>query len=550
MIKIKFFPSGHLSRYFSFLLLGLIAGQLQAQSLRYPLHTSPLLSGNFGELRSTHLHTGIDFKTGGVEGLPVICVQDAVLVRVVVSPTGYGRALYLEHAGGITTVYAHLSRFAPSVEAAVREIQYQTESFSVDADFLYHEILFHAGDTIGYSGNTGSSGGPHLHFEVRKSDTEQPLNPQFFLNIPDDIPPLVRGLFLYEVTPDNEVVAERSVPLKRGAAGEYAGGTVFVPAGRVGVALQAEDRMTGSNNRLGVYDLQIRQGECLFYHLRMDTLVFGRGPLVHEVRDYHHSRAGRLVYTGFGFYGDQVFPQRSRGNGLIYVQPDSLYPVEVLLTDYAGNRSVVRFVIRGGLPVERRPEAGSRLLPSQPGGEIRLGEYTLTWEAGSLPAAVRVAPCLDTLSRVLRLTEKEVPLYRRARLKVQGDFSARSVICQVGADGRLSPLATRQTEDGIEAPVAFLANFTVAPDTVAPEVKYQGVSGGKLRFRISDDFSGITRYRVEVNGKWCLPEYDPKRLSLTVALKETPFHRGENTVRVTVEDGVGNLTTFEGTVKK
>ena len=156
------------------LMLLLLSSNVWARTdtLLYPLKNIPLLSGNFGELRATHLHSGLDFKTEGREGLPVICVKEGIVARVKVSATGYGNALYLEHEGGITTVYAHLSRFSPRVAKVVRNIQYNKESFEVDENMLGYELRFHAGDTIAYSGNTGSSGGPHLHFEVRDTKTE------------------------------------------------------------------------------------------------------------------------------------------------------------------------------------------------------------------------------------------------------------------------------------------------------------------------------------------------------------------------------------------
>ena len=136
----------------------------QTDTLLYPLKNVPLLSGNFGELRATHLHTGLDFKTGGREGLPVICVKDGIVARVKVSATGYGNALYLEHEGGITTVYGHLSRFVPRITKVVRNIQYNKESFEVDENMSGYELRFRAGDTIAYSGNTGSSGGASFAF--------------------------------------------------------------------------------------------------------------------------------------------------------------------------------------------------------------------------------------------------------------------------------------------------------------------------------------------------------------------------------------------------
>ena len=186
----------------------------QTDTLLYPLKNVPLLSGNFGELRATHLHTGLDFKTGGRKGLPVICVKDGVVARVKVSATGYGNALYLEHEGGITTVYGHLSRFVPRIAKVVRNIQYNKESFEVDENMSGYELRFRAGDTIAYSGNTGSSGGPHLHFEVRDTKSEHALNPLQFLSVKDQTGPNVRGVYVYSVSDEGTRTPVRRVEVK------------------------------------------------------------------------------------------------------------------------------------------------------------------------------------------------------------------------------------------------------------------------------------------------------------------------------------------------
>lgn len=339
----------------------------QTDALLYPLKNIPLLSGNFGELRATHLHSGLDFKTGGREGLPVICVKDGVVARVRVSATGYGNALYLEHEGGITTVYGHLSRFVPRVTKVVRDIQYNKESFEVDENMLGYEIRFRAGDTIAYSGNTGSSGGPHLHFEVRDTKSEHALNPLRFLSVKDQTGPSVRGVYVYPISDRGIRNTIRRVEVKNTGNRVFRGGKIGVPAGKVGVGVQSDDYMKDSWNKLGVYDLSVSAGGREVFKMTMDELSFDQTFLINELKDFHHYRDNRLVYLTFGNYQEQLLPVRNQDRGLITVEKDSVVDVVIDLADINGNHSKIMFQLFGKSPMRDLELAdGERLLRNDP----------------------------------------------------------------------------------------------------------------------------------------------------------------------------------------
>ena len=315
----------------------------QSERLLYPLHGTPLLSGNFGELRATHLHSGLDFKTGGREGLPVICVKDGMVARVKVSPTGYGNALYIEHEGGITTVYGHLSRFVPRVAKVVREIQYNKESFAIDENLVGRQLFFRAGDTIAYSGNSGSSMGPHLHFEVRETESEHALNPLNYLSVADETGPNVRGVYVYTFSREGVNAGARRVEVKNTGSRVYRGGKISVPAGNVGVGVQADDFMKDSWNKLGVYDMEVSANGEKIFELKMDRLSFDQSPLVNTIKDFHQYREGRYVYLAFGDCQSRLLGASNRQGGFIGVQKDSVVDVAIELLDINGNRSKVLF---------------------------------------------------------------------------------------------------------------------------------------------------------------------------------------------------------------
>ena len=530
----------------------------QTDTLLYPLKNVPLLSGNFGELRATHLHTGLDFKTGGREGLPVICVKDGVVARVKVSATGYGNALYLEHEGGITTVYGHLSRFVPRITKIVRNIQYNKESFEVDENMSGYELRFRAGDTIAYSGNTGSSGGPHLHFEVRDTKSERALNPLRFLSVKDQTGPSVRGVYVYSISNEGVRNAARRVEVKNTGNRVFRGGKVGVPAGMVGIGIQSDDYMKDSWNKLGVYDLSVSTNGREVFKMTMNELSFDQTFLVNELKDFHHYRENRLVYLTFGNYLGQLLPVRNQNGGFVSVEKDSVVDVAVDLSDINGNCSRIMFQLWGKSPLRELVLAdGEKLLMNHQSDSLKKEKYTLWLEADALPYPVVCKPEVSSRLRdsvetieVFSTGKQIYPLMKNARLVVGGKFPEKSVICLLEKNNRFSALKTQWTEEGLEAFPRVLGEYTVRQDTIAPVIFYTGRAGQKIRFRMVDDLSGISSYRVEVNGKWCLFTYDAKNRLLEGNINEPVFVKGKNRLVLKVEDAVKNIATFETDIYK
>lgn len=530
----------------------------QTDTLLYPLKNVPLLSGNFGELRATHLHTGLDFKTGGREGLPVICVKDGVVARVKVSATGYGNALYLEHEGGITTVYGHLSRFVPRITKVVRNIQYNKESFEVDENMSGYELRFRAGDTIAYSGNSGSSGGPHLHFEVRDTKSERALNPLRFLSVKDQTGPSVRGVYVYPISNEGVRNAARRVEVKNTGNRVFRGGKVGVPAGMVGIGIQSDDYMKDSWNKLGVCDLSVSTNGQEVFKMTMNELSFDQTFLVNELKDFHHYRENRLVYLTFGNYQEQLLSVSNQNGGFIPVEKDSVVDVTVDLSDINGNRSRIMFQLWGKSPSRELVLAdGEKLLMNHQNDSLKKGKYTLWLEADALSYPIvckpevssRLRDSIETIE-VFSTGKQIYPLMKNARLVVGGKFPEKSVICLLEKNNRFSALKTHWTEEGLEAFPRVLGEYTVRQDTIAPVIFYTGRAGQKIRFRMVDDLSGISSYRVEVNGKWCLFAYDAKNRLLEGNINEPVFVKGKNRLVLKVEDAVKNIATFETDIYK
>lgn len=540
---------------FLFNCLGLISLSAVAQDMVQPIRGTILLSGNFGELRATHFHSGIDFRTGGVEGLPVICVKNGVVARVSVSPTGYGQALYLEHPDGTTTVYGHLQRFAPSIETLVRELQYQRESFRIDENVRSRQLCFHQGDTIAYSGNSGSSGGPHLHFEVRNTQTEHTLNPLNYYRIKDNRPPVVRTIYLYTISENGCVQMFKSIPVKALATGKYNAGEVLVPAGMIGVGVGVSDYMNDSANKLGIYQMTLAATADELFRMQVDSCAFDQKVLINDIKDFDLYKKGTIVYRCFGNYQNQILGVSNQHKGYIHLVRDSLVPVKIRLADINGNQSLVNIKLKGGAPRKESTENESVLRYDQP-HILELPGCQVKLEAGTLLASLKQVLQVkkDTASGrdVFILSEKDTPLVKKGRLVIAGNFDRKAVVCELTASGGKYPMETRWTASGLEADITSLNRYTVDEDRKAPVITYLGAFPDRtLRFRMKDDFTGIADWRGEVNGEWCLFSYDPRVNLLQCSLLEPVFRVGEmNEVKIRVEDKVGNRNEIVVKVKR
>lgn len=505
-----------------------------------PLHIPLLLSGNFGELRATHLHSGVDIKTKGIVGLPVLCVNDGKVVRVKVSATGYGNALYIEHPDGTTTVYGHLQRFNRQITEAVRRIQYATESFEIDEDMSGHKLFFRKGDTVAYSGNTGSSGGPHLHFEYRNTVSEHTLNPLHYLKVKDNIAPRIRALYIYGIDQQGRVKILKRCEVKNLGNNRCVVAKMQLPAGKIGIGLYITDAMNDSWNKLGVYALAIRVNGEEKFGLKVDSAAFGQGSLVNGLKDFRlYRERHETVYRCFGNHLPDLMGVKLEGDGSIFLPKGEVVNFEITAADVYGNTTRLSFQLTGG---NERKEETATVLPVGRPQLLKAGNYTLELAAKSLFNAVDRIQLIDSAGCFVT-SYREEPLYQKARLHVKGEFGEKAVICRIKEKGDPEACVTKRDSSGLYSLVNFLGKYRVTEDTCPPEIEYLGAMGSGVKFKIRDKLSGIQFYRVEVNGRWCLFEYDAKSGILSGRKNEPAFVRGQsNQLVIKVTDRVGNST--------
>jgi len=521
-------------------------------SLERPL----MLSGNFGELRNNHFHSGLDFKTGGRTGIKVVAADSGYVSRVVVSPWGFGRAVYVAHPRtGLTTVYGHLEAFAPKIDKRARDEQYKRESFSLDMEFAPDEIPVSRGETIGLSGNAGSSGGPHLHMDVRHTATGDAVDPlPYFRNIiADNVAPQARSLGLYAVEGCGYVASPSTA-----ACGAQA--PTFTAWGKVYPAIKAYDRMNSTTNIYGVKHLWLEVDGKEVYRRTIDRFSFDDTRAVHTLIHYPTlRRSGSWMMVTRVPQADPLYYMIDAENaGVLDIDCERTYKCAFLLEDAYGNRTRAPFTIKG---------VKKHIAPQQPKGTKARFDKQFAFSDNGIEVTIPAGALYDDIdfthsvthntgyvSPVHTICNNTIALHKpiSISLEIPGKQLVdpqKYVLVRVGTGKRGDAAVNARYDNGhIKAEVKYFGKYAVKTDTIAPVIRK---SKRKLGYIISDNLSGIASYRGEIDGKFALFELDGKNalLSFTPDGKRFPRTGKIHEVVIYVTDAAGNRSEFIDKVK-
>lgn len=531
-----------------------------------PLDIPLVLSGNFGELRPGHFHAGLDLKTEGREGLPVYAVNAGTVTRIKVSLSGYGKALYVAHPDGKTSVYAHLSRFGGEIEKFVKEQQYGKKTYEIQLFPEFGKLTVGKGDVIAYSGNTGGSFGPHLHFELRNSVTEHPLNPlEFDFPVKDTNPPEVQSAFVYPVGRNSSANGsfERSqLNLWHEGNNNFVTDTLEA-LGRIGIGYVGFDRQDLAANRNGIYSVVLEVDGTKYSSQVFDQFSFGESSQINTLIDYEYlERYKRRIHKCFREEGNQLSMFKTMvGDGTLDVKPGARHTVRLLLTDYEGNRSQLLIPVvgkRNADPSERRPVySGTWISRDKP--------HQFEWEKGGVffPKGTfydDVSLDVGWRGDVLQVHTDVIPAKKRFHisLKIPDSLKAFKDKLYIGKEnsrGNWSYVSTYLSGENLSAKSKTLGNYSIQLDTIPPSIKPLNFDDGAklknysfLKLRISDRESGVDTYNAWVNGQWILMEYESKKSLLTYDFDDGKIGKGKADLKVVVTDNAGNRETYTGTI--
>lgn len=539
-----------------------------------PLKIPEFLSSNFGELRTDHFHSGLDIKTQSVTGKEVVATADGYIYRIGVSPIGFGNSLFIRHPSGYSTVYCHLERFAPEIEKYVRKRQYEQKSFAIVLWPTKDDIPVKQGDLIAWSGNSGGSGGPHLHYEIRKSQDEKPINPLLFdSGIFDNIKPVFEMLAIYPVN-QNTLINNRNAVKRLNVSGSN--GTYFIPSengitisGLTGFGIKAYDAMDNNPSRFSVYSIELSIDSISIFKYVMDGFLFSESRYVNSHIDYEtFMKENIYIERAFVLPGDRLSVYKHTTNrGLFNFKDNKTHLAEIIVTDAYNNKSTLTFRIR--TQMEKRQiqtvsaDQNHVVMPYEKNNKFTSENVSLNIPSGALYDTLcfsyKMEKGTNTMYSDLHyIHNKFTPLHKAFTLSVKPTIipaGKESKMLLVRLDDDLNRAAATSSWTGayLTADLLSFGRYYIGIDTIAPVISANGLVNGanltgkkEIKIRIKDELSGIKSYEPTIDGNWALFEYDPKNDILIYKFDETRIKKGSiHNLSLKVTDNKDNSSIFK-----
>ena len=550
------------------ILLVFLVFQLQAQNIidpnyfSNPLEIPMVLSGSFGELRSNHFHSGLDIKTQQRSGIPIYAPADGYVSRIKVGHYGYGKALYIKHTNGYSTVYAHLQKYEATIQDFVKQNQYKKERYEIELFPTESELLVKKGDLIAYTGNSGSSGGPHLHYEIRDSYS-RPMNPMLFgLEIPDSKNPIVTSIFAYPSGGDasvNKSAEPVKLRLIKQRDGTYK--TERISAyGKIGFGVASTDQQNGAYNKNGVYRIKTSYNGKPKIDIKFEKFSFDETRYLNRYIDYTYYKEHKIKIQ-------KLFRQTNNplsiitqedNNGFVNVADGFSSNFTIEIEDYQGNLAQITVPVTGNkdsLVVKKQIPKDLQYVPAVSSSTIQRGVFTIDVPKNAFYQGTYLD--IKTSGDTLHLHRDIIPVHKN--ISISMDISNYNTsdknklyIARQAYKNTSYYTTTRRENDILTAKTRILGSYSLFMDTIAPSIKAANFKDGKwisnnktLKINIEDSHSGISSYRATLNGRFILMEYNYKKNVLTYDFSDHIVTDTQNNLRLIVTDNVGNSTTFE-----
>ena len=527
---------------------------------RPPLDIPMQLSGNFGELRPNHFHAGLDFKTQQKEGQIVHATADGFISRIKISPYGYGKAIYIDHPNGYTTVYGHLQKGYGAIESYIQAEQYKNQSYEIEVFPEPGTLAVKKGDTIAISGNTGGSEGPHLHFEIRDTKTERIINPQLFgFEIKDSRKPMVSGLMVYPIG-ENSAVNESARPIMLGMSlqpdGTYISEKVLAN-GKLGFGITGVDQDDVSYSNNGYFKVETFFNGQSYFGYQFDTYAFDEGRFINALIDFPRYKKTKVRVQKL--FMQNPYPltiiRSTEKNGIVEALPNLSMSYKIEVSDFVGNKTTILIPIDYSplppkIPTETIPT--KYFVKANKDSNFEKDNMSVFFPAGTFYDDFYLN--FDVKDGVMAVQDDYTAVHSNFQVMITDEKATqkeKTFIASVSGK-KLNYNFTKVKDNTFTAYTKNLGDFKLAKDTIAPKISIAKPIEGKwitgqktISLSISDNLSGIKTYSGFINEKWVMFEYDYKARKITYRIDDAQLAEGKNDLKVIVSDNLGNSAIFE-----
>lgn len=532
---------------------------------RNPLNVPMQLAANFGAVRANHFHMGLDLRTNSKENLPVVAAADGYVSRIKVERYGFGNAVYITHPNGYTTVYAHLNKYFDKLDEYVKERQYKDEKWEQDITFQPEQFPVTKGQLIALSGNTGGSAGPHLHFEIRDTKTEECINPLFFgFNIPDNVAPVISGLYWYDRRFSTYQPGANGIAVKK-AGNTYTADVVRVNSPMISFGIKAVDKANQGFN-LGVYQAELLMDGKLIYGFSIDKVSYDDTRNLNGCIDYTKFSRDKMSIQHLSVLPGMKLQNYSVPNltGIINLKDEDIHNIEIILKDVKGNTSRLVTKVQLAKTTDKVLATDKTVMPNE-GKTIAIENAEISFSKNAVYDAVNFnayeKPDTDAnaVSNTIVLQNPYIPVHDDYTLKIKPnrkltneEKSKAVIILDYGSDK--TAVKGNWNGDRAEGKFSRLGTAKLVVDDNLPSVSpnwKEGalVNGYSLRLKGATKVGDIVSFRVELDGKW-LRFSRVKDDFVYVFDEKCPKGSGEHSLRVTTINTAGNINTQTFTFRR
>ena len=546
------------------LIILFISYTLKSQDYINPMKIDQSVSGSFGELRSNHFHSGIDFRTFGKTNIKIYSIEDGYVSRVKVQVAGYGKAIYISHPKtGQTSVYAHLNGFNRKLEEIVKEKQYKRKSYTVDMVFKPEEIKIKKGDIIAYSGNTGGSSGPHLHFEIRDTKTQYPLNPaKNGFEIKDNIPPIIRGICIIPIKEKYEL---KDYYNKNNFFKDKKGNYITrYMSDKFGIGVNAIDKINNSRSNNGVYSICLKMnGDSIFYR-KMDFFSFKKTRYINNLLLYGESIRRKIniekcfipkANRNIDIYNSSI------NNGIISPVKNKVYNMELILADENNNVRIEKFKIIGKEHKyinNNNLEGENNIFFIDRSKKESYNKDNLILEFPKECLYEDTYLEIKKIDNIYSIGNKKIPVHKKYSFKIKDTISSKNknnfFISYKSKNNSWVYIDTKYKDGYFVSTPTFFGDFKINIDTIPPKIRIINRKITKrtkyLKIVSKDNKTGIKKFNAHINGEWVLFEYDYKQNLFKFNFDDKKNLKGNLNLEVEVEDYCGNISNYSKLIKK